>query len=116
MRIELGIDSVGENWLEVDERWTRRETKQMDAASVEEIFTVWFPKKVLGLCLTKADGVQITRVEDLTLDALDDFDQRVYGFLMRALYKAVSDLFLSGTKSVRLSSRGSVTLKDRQEN
>lgn len=107
MRISLNLDGgIGDNWLEIDERWTKREVDQYNKSSVEDVFAVWYPKKVTACSLMKADGTYITDPKIINVDMLEDLDYRVYGFLVRAIAKVISELFLSGTRSSQVSSRG----------
>jgi len=89
--IDLGIE--GEIYIDVSDRWTKREVDACRNASPEEYIEEWFPKKVSALSIPCESG-DITDTMGLTLDVLEDIDYRLYGFVMTSLYKAIGKLFL----------------------
>lgn len=96
------------NFLEIDENWTRREAKEVEAAQISEIWDTWLPKKVTDMHITLTTGEVITDPKEIKWEAawMDDLDHRIYGILSHVLYKALQTLFFSATGSARISLDG----------
>lgn len=103
MRIECKEPGFEQNWVEVSERWTRREAASLFAVSGEEYFAL-LRDKLLACHIVPTVGEAITDPRQITPDNLLDCDEVILGFLGGALTLAVSERRSVGNLSVRLSS------------
>lgn len=106
---EISLEGLDpDQWIEVSEVWTRRESKDLDNATISEVIGVWLPKKAKSMRIVDANGIVHTDPKELSMDVpwLDDLDQRVYGMLANVLYKALTALFFLGAGIVKQSSSG----------
>lgn len=108
MRVQCNIPELDDNWIEVDERWTRAEMVALYEATIKEVFDTWILKKVSACNIVVGEDI-VTDPALLTFDSIDDVDVRVYGFLAGALYEAVGNLFLASKTSARALSPTSDT-------
>ena len=101
-----GLDR--DQYLEVSEVWTRRESKALDEATINEVINEWLPKKLISMRIVDSLGNVHTDPKTLNLenDWMDDLDQRVYGMLSNVLYKTLTALFFLGAGIVKPSSSG----------
>jgi len=109
MRIEVteeGVDSG--TWFEITEKWTRGQAKELEQATIRQIFDDWLPERVIAMNVILSTGEVITDPSQIYFEAewLDDLDQRVYGIMANMLYKAMQTLFFSATGSVSISLNG----------
>lgn len=95
-------------WVDITEVWTRRESKALDEATIGEVINYWLPKKVTAMRIVDSKGNVHTDPSTLNLENewMDDLDQRVYGFLANVLYKALTALFFLGAGIAKQSSSG----------
>lgn len=110
MRVEVTADGVQSGtWFEIEEKWTRGESKQVESAPLREIFDEWLPKKVISMNVVLETGEVVTDPKSISFDAswLDELDQRVYGIMSNMIYRALQTLFFSATGSVSVSLNGS---------
>lgn len=109
IRMECTAPGFEETWVEVSDRWTRREFKAMvDAGGAE--WLEMFHDKVTA-CHIQASGEAITDPAAVTEDALDDVDMQVLGFLGTVLLEAVAHLRSLGFMSGRVSSDSNAKTK-----
>ena len=102
MRWNCTVDGLTDTWIEIDDRWTRRETEQLDATNDEAYFDL-LRAKTLACHVQVSDGA-ITDPAGLTLEGLLDADEAVIGFLGRVLVHTVAQRRFLGNASLRLSS------------
>ena len=109
VRIECTAEGFEGTWVDVSERWTRREFKEMlESDGAEWLDT--FHKKVTA-CNIETGGEPITNPQSVTEDMLDDVDMQVLGFLGTVLLEAVAHLRSLGFMSGRVSSDGNAAKK-----
>lgn len=106
MRFECNLEGFTDNWVEISDSWTRREGKDIDALPEQKAFDKYFPLKVTACCIVLSDGTRLTDPLKINLDALDDADSRVVGFVARALYRAHREALALGNASARRSFNG----------
>lgn len=101
-----GLDT--EQWIEISDVWTRKESKLLDDATIGQVFDEWLPKKVIAMRIVDSLGNVHTDPRELSMAVpwLDDLDQRIYGMLSNVLYKALTALFFLGAGIVKPSSSG----------
>ncbi|GIV82786.1 MAG: hypothetical protein KatS3mg051_2140 [Anaerolineae bacterium] len=100
-RYYCDIEGLEENWVEVDERWTRREFDQLFEPEYNEQWLDWLHRKVVA-CHIRAGDVVLDDPGELTEEALLDADLRLWGFLGGVLIRAAVDLRNLGNVSGRL--------------
>ena len=103
LKFYCDIEGLEENWVEVDERWTREETRRLNSAGEEETLAL-FHSKVKKCSLTSEDGVTVTDPKAVTADFLDTVRVELIGFIGAVLPRAVRQLQALGNAAVRLSS------------
>lgn len=106
IRVECSTPGLEENWVEVDEVWSRGELRQYTTLKGEEFVTLW-QKKVTACNFVTVTGEAITDPKQVH-DRLDDLDLRLVGFITAAPLEATNYLLALGELNRRLSSAGSV--------
>lgn len=105
MRFHCTVPGLENNWVEVDERWTRKELGEMNDATTVEGFVGWLAKKLTACHIETVYGDPITDPATLTPELIDErVDVRLYDFLGRVLVQAGAALRSIGPFSGRLSS------------
>lgn len=99
-------EDLGENWVLVSGSWTRGELRQVDTMTMLELVDTLLPKKIQDCHLTKANGDSVTDPNELRFDKMDDFDQRIFAFLVSIPRNISRELFFLGSSNVRALSLG----------
>jgi len=107
MRFECSAEGFERNWIEVSERWTRREVEAVVSTSVDADYIDILRQKTTAVHLELATGDVIETPEALTYEALMDADELLLGWLGYALPTAIAQRRLLGNASLRLSSNSS---------
>ena len=112
VRIDCTADGFEDTWVEVSDRWTRREFKALLESEGDEWLDI-FHKKVTG-CHIQTSGDPLTSPAAITEDSLDDVDMEIVGFLSTVLLEAVSHLrslgFMSGRVSLNSDAKKTATM------
>lgn len=103
MRIECKEPGFEQNWVEVSDKWTRRETANLYSVSGEEYFAL-LRAKVTACHIVPETGDPIIDPQMIAPDNLMDCDETVHGFLGGALQLAIAERRSIGNLSGRLSS------------
>lgn len=104
VRAECTIPGFEQNWLEVDDVWSRRELTDYLAAKGAEYRAFW-ARKVTACHLSTIDGETVTDPAQV-YERLDDFDVRLTGFVQQSVLRVTDHLLTLGGMSVRLSFAG----------
>lgn len=113
MRFECNAEGFEGNWIEVAERWTRREVEAVISTSVDADYIDMLRSKTTAVRVELATGEAIETPEALTYDALMDADELILGWLGYVLPTAIAQRRLLGNASLRLSSNSSGTVATR---
>ena len=106
MRFDCKLTGFENNWIDVEERWTRKEIGLMANTNDPAVLVDWIQRKAKALYIETIDGDPITDPADLTLEVIDEtVDVRLYDFLGTVLIQAVGELRTLGPLSGRLSSK-----------
>lgn len=99
------IDDLGENWIEMSDRWTHAESKAAEKAMGGgwKDYLEYLATKVEG-CRLQAGDVILTDFKDVTEQALDMMDLRLVGFVGGILQQTTMRLRALGNASARVSS------------
>ena len=103
MRVECDQAGFEQNWLEIDEAWTRREVLALGEADEEELLAI-LRRKVTACNIERVGGEPVTDPAQLDEDTLLDADEVVWGWLARALYLVIGRRRSLGNLSARLLS------------
>jgi len=103
IRMHCEIEGLGANWVEFADNWTRREAKFLTTCTIQQMFDKVWPEKATACHIERPGMEPITDPKLVTLDSIDDCDQRVYGFLVASPMRAAGELFALGNASARLS-------------
>lgn len=106
-RFDCAAQGFEGNWIEVADRWTRREVESVLSTSVDAEYIDLLRQKTVGVHLELATGDVIDTPEALTYDALLDADELLLGWLGYVLPTAIAQRRLLGNASLRLSSNSS---------
>lgn len=110
MRIQCTLDDFADCWLEVSEKWSRAEERDLYGVNAEQWIGL-FHSKVLACNLRTEDGKTITKPEKITWDVIDSMDVRLAGFVGASLGTACAELRNLGKVARRVSFNGSETVK-----
>ena len=103
MRLECTVAGLEGNWLEIQDRWTRREARALfDALTADE----WMPLlqgKVSACHLVNEDGDVLSDPASMTAEWLEGCDVALVQFLGSALPTAVRERQNLGNFTARLS-------------
>jgi hypothetical protein len=103
-RYECSAEGFEANWVEVADRWTRREVETIYATAVDQEYVALLQAKTTACHIVLSDGSVIDDVQTLTYDLLLDADEIVLGWLGGVLPAAIARRRILGNASVRLSS------------
>ena len=103
IRVECSTPGLEENWIEVDEVWTRRELREYMSLKGEPFIALW-QRKVTACHLVTGDVVvdEPAQVHGL----LDELDLRLTRFVTEAVLEATDYLLSLGEVNKRLSLPG----------
>lgn len=106
MKIQCTLEDFPECFVEVSEKWTRAEERELITANADQWIGM-LQRKVLACNLRTEEGEYITQPAALTWDALDQLDVRLAGFVGACLSTACLELRNLGKVSRRVSFNGS---------
>lgn len=99
MRLQCPIEGFEQCYVEISDRWTRREIREFRTARTEDAVGI-LTAKIIAVYLECADGNHITEPAQMTEERLDEVDARVYLWLPGALLGGLRELeslgFLAG--------------------
>lgn len=101
VRVECTTPGLEENWLEVAEVWTRRESKAFVTLNGPDFVALW-QAKVTACHLTRADGNIIADPHQIH-EQVDDLDLRLVRFVATAPLEVLAYLVALGEANKRLS-------------
>ena len=106
MRIECDAAGFEHNWLEVEDKWTRREIIALEGFSMSDNarFFDMLKRKVQACHIALEDGGAIEDPANLDYDSLLDADEIIWGWLGQALWIAIGRRRSLGNLSARLLS------------
>lgn len=107
VRMDCAAEGFEGNWIEVSDKWTRREVESVLSTSVDADYIALLRAKTVGVHLELATGDVIDAPDKLTYDALLDADELLLGWLGYVLPTAIAQRRLLGNASLRLSSNSS---------
>ena len=102
MRINCELDGVGDVWLELEPRFTRRDVKALEEAEEEQ--TIAMIRERLTACHIPTEGGAIDSPEEFTGARLEDADVAVIAWLGAVLPTVIGYRRALGNASLRLSS------------
>ena len=108
MRFYCDIEGLEQNWIDVSERWTRKEYLALQDSKPDE-FLPSLIGKITALHLEDMDGNVIEKPDDLTDENLDNMDVRLLGFVGGISANTFIRLRTLGNAHARLSSERSET-------
>lgn len=91
MRLTCTIPGFEQCFVEISDRWTRREMREFRSAGTEESIAI-LKRKITGVYLECADGFHITTPEEMTDERLDEVDSQVYLWIPGALMRGLAEL------------------------
>ena len=105
MKIQCTLEDFPECWIEVSERWTRAEERELVTANGEQWLAL-FHKKVVACNLRDESGQYLNTPAAVTWDTFDLLDVRLAGFVGASLATACLELRNLGKVSRRVSFNG----------
>lgn len=78
-------------FVEIAKSWSRREVRESWDATIENLIPI-LSRKIITLYLPRVDGEPITRPQDLTFEATEDIDSRLFQWLMTAWVKHMNGI------------------------
>lgn len=110
MRLQCSIEGFEQCYLEISDRWTRKEMRDFRTANLADTIDL-FKAKITGVHIECADGNHITTVEQMTDERLDQVDSRVYFWMPGALTQGLKELetlgFLAGLRRYDITGENS---------
>lgn len=91
MRLQCNIDGFTDCYVEVSDRWTRKEIRDFHTTRLEDAAQL-IQRKITAIYLTCADGEHITAPSMLTEERLDQVDAQVFNWLPGALMVGLREL------------------------
>lgn len=91
MRLQCTIPGFEHCFVELSDRWTRKEMRTFRSAGTEEAMTL-LKRKIVGVYLECADGQHITAPDQMTDERLDEVDSQVYLWIPGALMVGLAEL------------------------
>ena len=89
---------------DVSDYWSRREIREIKEDDERYIDMAKKKTKSIAIEYVGEDGEKVTYSGvDEVFGAIEDIDYRAYAFLASYLFKAISNLFLSGTENISVS-------------
>lgn len=107
LRFHPEIEGLTHCWVEIEERWTRREVRELMERDDEATMVKFLRAKVTGCHLERGDGQSPVTTTDELIANLDDLDLRLIDFIGTVLIQAAAILRTLGNLSGRLGSPGS---------
>lgn len=91
MRLQCTIEGFEHCFVELSDRWTRKEMRAFRSAGTEEAMAL-LKRKITGVYLECADGQHITAPDQMTDERLDEVDSQVYLWIPGALMVGLREL------------------------
>lgn len=107
LRFHPEIEGLTHCWVEIEDRWTRREVRELMERDDEATMVKFLRAKVTGCHLERGDGQPPVTTTDELIANLDDLDLRLIDFIGTVLIQAAAILRTLGNLSGRLGSPGS---------
>ena len=107
VRFNCDLLDFEQNWVDVADKWTRAEFKQVIDVTDIDGYLDWFRRKVTACNIVLDDGIVITDPATVTEAMFDNADVRLWGFVSSVIYKAVTHMQNLGNFSARPSSESS---------
>lgn len=115
LRFHPEIEGLTHCWVEIEERWTRREVRELMERDDESTIVKFLRSKVTGCHLERGDGQPPVTTTDELITNIDDLDLRLVDFLGTVLIQAAAILRTLGNLSGRLGSPGSAGQRNRTQ-
>jgi hypothetical protein len=80
MKYSCDIEGLEHNYIELSDVWSRKQATEFLTADSDKYLAL-LKAKIIALSLDCVEGPPVTSAEDLTDDALDDLDMRVFHWL-----------------------------------
>jgi hypothetical protein len=106
MRITCTLPDFPECWVEVSEKWTRGEERELVTANADTFMALW-QRKIVACNLRTEAGEYITQPPAVTWEAIDGMDVRLAAFVGACMGTACLELRNLGKVSRRVSFNGS---------
>lgn len=91
MRLQCNIEGFEHCFVELSDRWTRKELRDFYTTRVEDAAGL-IQKKIVAIRIDCADGEHITSAEQLTEARLEQVDVQVYNWLPGAIMMGLREL------------------------
>ena len=102
IRIECSAPGFTDNWVEMPDVWTRRDTVEMNAAQGEAFWEL-LRRRMLGCHLVMATGTVLDTPAAVTVDAIQDADELLLAWLGNTMPIALARRRALGEASARVS-------------
>lgn len=110
MRMDCTLADFPECFVEVSEKWTRQEERDLVVANADKFMELW-GQKIVACNLRTEDGQYLTQPAAVTWEAIDSMDVRLAGFVGASMATACLELRNLGKVSRRVSFNGQGTAK-----
>ncbi len=91
MRLQCNIEGFEQCYIELSDRWTRRELRDFYTTRVDDAAGL-IQKKITAIHIECADGEHITTADQLTEERLEQVDVQVYNWLPGAIMMGLREL------------------------
>ena len=114
MRYQCDIPTFEDNFIELSERWTRRELATVDTIEGEAYFAL-LRRKLTAVYLSRIDEetgariVSITDPAEFTRETTEAIDFMVWRWIAHALRRGIDTMYSLGEESARRWSRAQGT-------
>lgn len=108
LKLYCTVPGLEENWIELPERWTLRDQREIEQAD-RDAFLDLLRRKVVAIHLITEDGDVLDEPAALTEERLEGLDVRLDQFLATVMQSAILMQRRLGNFSARPSSNGSGT-------
>ena len=103
VRIECSAPGFEQNWVEMPDVWTRRDTVEMQTAQGEAFWQL-LRRRMVACHLVMATGDVLDKPEAVTTDAIQDADELLLAWLGNTMPIALARRRALGEASARVSS------------
>lgn len=91
MRLQCNIEGFEQCYIELSDRWTRRELRDFYTTRVDDAAGL-IQKKITAIYIECADGEHIATADQLTEERLEQVDVQVYTWLPGAIMMGLREL------------------------
>lgn len=91
MRLQCNIEGFEQCYIELSDRWTRKELRDFYTTRVDDAAGL-IQQKVVAIYIECADGQPITTADMLTEERLEQVDVQVYNWLPGAIMMGLREL------------------------